>query len=316
MAPPARAALVAVVLVGCGGRDAANGKVTATAPELVVPTRAATIGDAGWSALPAGADLVVEFDLARARANAVVGDVIDRGLDVLSAAPEGGAMPLELPPVALAAVDAIVLAAYQVGSADAATATLVRPRDGVDGATAWPQARASADGWWLLAPPTWQDDMTGPRLRDDRELAALRARAMPTAATGATVRVTGRLAASARGALALLGVEPAPRLVSVWGDLADDAALVAEIDASDVDDAAPSERVVPSLRGLIASLGNIGPIRALGLVPALERATLTAFDPWVRVVIVVSPERLARVADRARLGLPPPAPSPAEEPAP
>ena len=100
----------------------------------------------------------------------------------------------------------------------------------------------------------------------------------------------------------------------MWGDLADDAAIVAEVDASDVDDAAPSERVVPSLRGLLASLGNIGPIRALGLVPALERATLTAFDPWVRLVVVVSPERLSRVADRARLGLPPL--PPAEEPAP
>lgn len=313
---PRGSALVAgcLAMIACGGADGARGVVTATPPELLVPGRAPTIGDAAWTSLPAGADVVVEVDLARARANLVVGEVIGRGLEVLSAAPDAGDLPVALPAVALANVDALVLAAYQVGSADAATATLLRPRPGVDPAAVWPLATPTDDGWWLLAPPGWREAaVDGPRLRDDRELAALRARAMPAAATGATVRVTARLASGARTALALIGVSPPPRLLNLWGDLADDAALVVELDASDVDDAAPSERVVPGLRTLLARLGGVSSVRALGLVPALDRATITAFDPWVRLVVVVSPERLKRVADRARLGLPPP-PVP-EEPA-
>lgn len=307
------AALLAGVLLGgaCGGGDRAARATTtavATTPDVVVPARAATVGDEAWATLPAGAEIVLELDLARLRDNPVVGEAVARALMQLGDDATAD-LPLDLPRLPLAQVDALVLASYMVGTAEATTATMVLPAEGAE--VVLPQAMPVAGRWYLLGPPELLAQVgAAPTLATDRSLAALRTRAMPAGAEGAAVRLTARLASSARTGLTLLtGMEPAPRQVSAWGDVADDAALVLEVDASAERDAAPSERVIPALRELLAMVGRIDEVRALGLVPALERTTLTAFEPWVRSVTLVSPERLRRVVGRALMGLPAPAPS-------
>ena len=297
--------IVIGVVAGACGDAAPKGQTIATAPELVVPTRSGTIGDLAWDTLPAGAEVVIELDLARLRTNPVVGAVVTRGLARLGTTGTGD-LPLEMPAVPVAFLDALVMASYEVGTGAATTATMVLPSVGVDANTTFPMAVPVRDRWLLLAPPELQARVgVEPVLRTDRPLAALRARAMPAAAEGAALRLTARLAPGARTALTrLAGLEPAPRLVSGWADVADDAALVLEIDASEPRDAAPSERLIPALRALLDTVGGVEVVRALGLVPALERTTITAFEPWVRMITLVSPERLRRVVGRAQLGLP------------
>jgi hypothetical protein len=68
-----RVAVLAAVLVACGacGR---GGKPAAPA----VPTKPQTLAERALGMLPDGAQIVIELDLARLRANAVVGEVATR----------------------------------------------------------------------------------------------------------------------------------------------------------------------------------------------------------------------------------------------
>lgn len=296
--------------VACGGSD--HGGVATTAPAPVVPARAATAGDPLLAVLPAGPDVVVELDLARLRANAAVGALVGRILDTPGDA--GGpavAWPIEPAPLRHAAV--VVLASYAVGTADAATVTLL----GGDALAAAdvPGATEVAPGVVALAPPDWVARLAAAAAGDvataagDDALRALRAAAMPARADGAALRVTARLGFDARISLAgLVGVEVAPAAVSVWGDVADDLAVVAVLDGEDAGAADAADAAASLQAAVTAWLDRVAgapAVRLLGLAPALRGVQIAAAGDRLRVVGLIGPRRLARVVARAEAVLAP-----------
>jgi hypothetical protein len=279
----AAAIACAAAVAACGG------SYRKVEPASAAPiTRAPTAGDAALAMLPAGPDVLIELDLARARANPSLGALVDRWVGNA-----GAMMPGEAPPLAGAAW--VVLAAYDVGGDDATTVTLVAPGKGVE----IPKAVKIADGVVALAPPAWIDKLAAVTAEtsaaEDRELLALRARAMPTAADGAVLRLTARLSTDARIELAgAIGLEPAPRAISAWGDLADDAALVVDLDARDDGDPAAARRLRVAVEKLIRRLADHAGVRALGLAPPIARTRIegTRRGTWLRAITVVPPTRV------------------------
>src|SRR5690242_21374199 len=67
--------------------------------------------------LPDGAQLVVELDLARLRANPVVGPTVTRALARLASDRQVPGLPFEVTGSPLAAADAVVIASYGIGTA-------------------------------------------------------------------------------------------------------------------------------------------------------------------------------------------------------
>ncbi|MEJ7599950.1 MAG: hypothetical protein WKG01_18735 [Kofleriaceae bacterium] len=122
-----------VAVIACGGRSKPV-KQAALAP------RPDTVPERMLAMLPQGAQVIVEIDLARLRANPVVGALIVRALD------GGTQLPTDAP---LATADHFVLAAYGVGTSQAATVTLLA------GKTAIPNATKITDGIWALGPADW-----------------------------------------------------------------------------------------------------------------------------------------------------------------
>lgn len=288
------------IAVGCGGSP---GRVTAAAPSPPPDAPAERI----LAILPQGAQLVVELDLARLRANPVIGEVVTRALasGMALPGPEVGASPL-------AVADVVVLAAYGVGTASAATVTLLAAGQAIAGAT------KVAEGVYAVGPEAWTAQLAqrgamldgGGRIRAQPELLALRGRAMPPNAPGASLRVTARLPFDARIALARqAGLEAAPAQLSIWGDVVDDLAVVVEADASDPGDRQgrrAAARLEGALRGALASLAGEPVVQALGLPRSLGGAKLAVRGTWVRAIIAVGPTHLRRVAARASTLLPAP----------
>jgi hypothetical protein len=331
-------ALVAAAVLACGGGPAPVPAVPSAAP---VPAGTERL----LAMLPQGAQVVVEVDLARLRANPVVGGVVTRALAGLvppdepagtpaaawlgsvlrggagaaAAAPAADAIRPE-PPLAVA--DQVVFAAYGVGTAQAATLTvLAAPRAIAD-------ATRIADGVYAVGPPAWVEQAAqrvalattgaaGFAIHPAPELAALRGHAMPAEAPGASLRVTAQLSFDARIAFArLTGIDAAPAQLSAWGDVVDDAALVIDCDAADPGGASPGKRSDPArrlaatVRAALGVLAEQPQIRALGLPPSLAGARLVAHGSWVRAIVAVGPEHLRRVVERAAALLGAPAPSP------
>lgn len=317
-------AVAVAAAIGCGGGPA---PVTAT-PE---PAPAGT--ERLLAMLPQGAQVVIEVDLARLRANPVVGAVVTRAL-ADRAAPGGAEAATGAPAAAwlrdalrgsaadspLAAADQIALAAYGVGTAQAATLTVLAAPHDIAGTT------RVADGVYALGPPEWVEQVeqrialagaTGAAgLRAAPELLALRAHAMPAEAPGASLRMTAQLSFDARIALARqTGLDVAPAQISAWGDVADDLALIVDCDASDPGNPAgggrrgdPSRRLAATLRTVLAGVSELPAIRRLGLPSSLEGARLIARGSWVRAIVAVGPAHLHRVVERAGELLGAPAP--------
>jgi hypothetical protein len=300
------AAAAVAVAVGCGGSSGPKGGAVA----IEVPSRAATAGDRALRYLPAGADLLIEVDLARLRGNAVVGAVVTRWLAGVSAPEAGSDVVADLARAPLLTAELVVLAAYGVGSEEAATATLVLGPGEVAGAV------RLADGVAVLAPPPLARRCEAatagaePSLVTDRELLVLRTDAMPDKAEGATLRAAGRLDFDARVALAAAtGAPAAPRALSVWADVVDDAALIAVIDGADGDGARDQKgdggaRLAAALERLRDQLLELEAVRATGLGPAVHRIAVERKGDRVRVVALVGPQRLRRAADRVATVLP------------
>lgn len=255
-----------------------------------------TAGDALLAYVPAGADVIVEIDLARLYANPTIGPAATRAL----AAPgedvklPGLIVPRGVSPLAGASI--VVMAAYAVGTADATTATIVATKGPVPGGV------SIADGVIALAPPPMiarvQDVAAGraASIATDAAFLALRARAMPAGAPGATLRATARLGLDARVALApVLGPDLAPASVSVWADLADDAALVALLDGHDAAAGGGSRLLVALERSRVALAGSTTLLQ-LGLAPTVREATFTRAGDVVRVVATIGPKRLRALA--------------------
>src|SRR5206468_6782244 len=85
--------------------------------------------------LPDGAQLIVEIDLARLRKNAVVGDLATKALAQLGADAKLPGLPIAAQGSPLAGADTIVMAAYGVGTAQAATLMILQTKQDLADAT-------------------------------------------------------------------------------------------------------------------------------------------------------------------------------------
>jgi hypothetical protein len=313
-----------LVTVACGGKPA---------PPPVAPIVPATVAERMLAMLPQGAQVVVEIDLARLRANPVVGAVVTRAL-----AERTAELPAGVPASPLATAAQVVLAAYGVGTAQAATLTVLAAPSELPGTT------KLADGFYAVGPPAWVEQAqqrvalatTGEArfaINAAPELLELRRRAMPANAPGASLRVTARLPFDARIALARqTGLDAAPAQLSAWGDVVDDLALIVDCDAADPGNQSPDpkraadapRRLEASLRGALAAVSEEPIMRMLGLPSSLANARLTSHGTWVRAIIAVGPTHLHRVVERATALLgdakpvapTPDAPAPASPPPP
>ncbi len=249
--------------------------------------------------LPDGAQVIVELDLARLRANPVVGDVVRRALDDVAVSTDVE-LPMKLPTSPLSATTVVVLAAYGVGTAQAATITLLATTGEVPG------GRRVGAGVVALGPDSWLDQVDaraavagrapGGQLGPSADMIKLRDHAMPEGATGAAIRLTARLSFDARIALARqTGVELAPAQMSAWADVADDFALVVDADAGRE---AP-KKLASMLRGVLATVADAPALRALGLPNALRDARQVKHGTWVRTIVAIGPAQLRRAVARA-----------------
>jgi len=266
-----------VLFCACSG-SSPGAKALPPVDELL-PVRAITSGDAVLSRLPEGAEIVIELDLARLRDNEVIGDLAARAFadPRLLMSTELG---VALDPEALARAGAVVLASYRVGTAEAITHVIYDDDAPVE-----------------VTP--------GHALLDDEAFLRLRASAMPAKAEGASLRITARLGFDARVALASqLGLDAAPASVSAWGDVADDLAVVALIDAGDVGGGSVSDEVgkamAEAIRGAFDDLAALPAVRAVGLAPAIEAFEVKPQAAVVSVIALIGPSRLDRAASRAR----------------
>lgn len=292
------AALACLVLgAGCGGAPATP-TATAAALEPALEARwrrSATAGDALLPLLPEGPELVIELDLARARANPSLGPAVR----ALLAAPTGrslAGLPTEAP---LESVSALVLASYELGTVRARTLTLLTSNDAAS--LAERLGGQVVGGAVAIGPPALLAAVTE-RATTPASLLRLRARAMPPAATGAVLRVSAALSLEARLSLARhAGLDPPPAALSVWFDLADDAALVAHVHGGETEDPGAGSRLRAALRGALGAFAGEPQVSALGLAPTLRSAEFSETEGWQRVVVVVSPARLRRAGERARV---------------
>ena len=142
-----------------------------------------------------------------------------------------------------------------------------------------------------------------PSLATDDAFLAVRAEAMPPKATGAVLRVTARLDFDARVAIAArLGVDDVPADVSVWGDVADDLALVADLDAPDEGPGSGVGNLVTAWRDALTARPEVA---ALGLEETAEAIRIVPRGDAVRVIALIGPRRLERAVSRAKLFLEP-----------
>jgi len=283
--------LCTLLAIACGGARRTHSTQVSTTQHVPTPQ------DRLLALLPQGAQVVIEVDLARLRANPVVGAVVTRVLGA-GTVPQLAAMPT---------ADRVVLAAYGVGTAQAATVTLLESKTAVSG------ARDLGDGVWGLGPPEWIDPIesraalagagVGKQLAAPEDLLALRDRAMPQGVPGASLRVTARLGFDARVSLARqTGLDSAPAQLSLWGDVIDDLAIVVEADASDPGEKATKQsvaRLSAALQGALRALAAEPIVQALGVAPSLAGARITVHGRWVRCVIAIGPQHMKRVVDRA-----------------
>jgi hypothetical protein len=246
--------------------------------------------------LPDGAQIVVELDLARLRANPVVGPVVSRALASIAVSTDVD-LPMQVPSQPLAKTEALVFAAYAVGTDQAGTVTLLATHEDVVGGrhVSDDVVAFGSDSWLALVDARAAIAAKSP-LGPSHDMEELRDHAQPQGATGAAVRVTARLSFDARIQLAKqTGVELAPAQVSVWADVADDLALVVDADAG-----GESQRKMGGVvRGLLGELADTPALRALGLPGALDGAVQSRDGTWVRTIVTVGPAHLKRVVARA-----------------
>lgn len=273
------AAALAWSVVACGG-----GQVATTADESG-PIRNATAGDEVWARLPAGADLVLEVDLKRLRENAAVGPL----LDVITP-PE----PLRESDL-LHKADLMVLAIYDMGSAAKQLIILRGDKLGeLAMPTLGPSALALGDPELVRQAEGMQSSSS--TMAEDRKLWQMRSMPMPEQAASGALRAVARIGFDARVLIASkLGVSDAPVAMSVWSDVVDDLAIVAELHSEDLGSAVRLER---ALVGLRKRMSRMTFLRGVGLSPAVHTTQVTRSGRVVRLVFVLRPKRLRVVIER------------------
>ena len=291
-------ALLVALLVACGG----GGKSTKTTKPEPLP-EPKTASDRIVNLLPHGAQLVLELDLERLRANPVIGETLTKAL----AAPVD--LPKDVPVPPLAVADAVVFAAYGVGTSNAATIVVIASKTEIADAT------RIGDNLFAMGPPEQIRQLEAraalalgktPVLAPE-DFMRLRARSMPAKAPGASLRVTARLPFDARVALAKdSGLESAPAQLSVWADVVDDFVIIIDADSVDPGEKANKKsiaRLERLLRVAVRALAEEPRLRALGLSSSISRARLSTGGSWIRTIIAVGPAHLKRVIERANTAL-------------
>jgi hypothetical protein len=265
--------------------------------------------------LPDGAQVVVELDLSRLRSNPVVGEVATRAFLQLGADSRLPGLPVAVQGSPLAAADLVVLAAYGVGTPQAATLTLLDTKTDVTGATRLsPELVVLGSSDWVgqvqtrAAIAAAHNGVVHP-IAATEELLRLREHAMPAGASGAVLRITARLPFDARVALSRqTGLEATPAQVSVWCDVADDLAIVVDADAVDPGDRASKDaarRLVGTIRATLSAAADDPTVRAIGVPNSLIDARLVTQGTWVRTIIAIGPRHLQRAIERVRAMLTP-----------
>jgi len=297
--------LVCALIAACGGH--------AVPPATIPAARVPTPGEQILALLPDGAQVIVEIDLARLRANTAIGETAKQALGALGTDSRVPGLPISVLGSPLANADQVVLAAYGVGTAQAATLTILATKSEVPGAQRiTPELVALGPEDWVgqlqpRAALAAQHPLTVPE-----DVLRLRDHAMLKGATGAVMRVTARLSFDARVALArVTGLEAAPAELSLWCDISDDLVVVIDADANDPTDhnskakKDSARQLAHTLRGLLSTLADTELVRALGVPTSLSDAKLITEGTWVRAIVAVGPRHLARVAERARAMLVP-----------
>jgi len=273
------AAPLAVLLAACGSKSASG------APRPVeVPARRVTAGDAILRHAPAGADAVLELDLARLRVNPTVGPLVKA---VTAAGEVGGDL--------IAIGEVVVIASYRIGQTDAGQLVFVAgPR-----VNELRGAHRISDRLVAFGPPALLREVDalgaapGPSLATDRSLLRTRALAMPERADGAALRIAADLPFDARLALAKrLEVDVVPEWISVWFDVADDMAGIALLGGGADADVKDLVNGVARLRDRLAAAASV---RRVGLDALVDDVAVTVEGQDARVVLVVGPRRLARL---------------------
>jgi hypothetical protein len=255
-------ALLLLVVAGCGAQVASQ-------HESFVPMRNVTGAAPLLALVPSGADAALELDLARGRADAAAAPLVAR-----------------LPPT-FTGVDIALAAVYRLGRAEPRTVFVLRG-ESLDVPTAVAHGGRALDDHTVVIDGI-DDKGKGGTLATDEAFLRLRDEAMPEGATGAVVRLTARLDRDARIAAAgQLGVDEIPSTISLWGDVADDLAVVALLGEDDARAAAHQGAAVKSLMERMAP-------RFLGreLPGRLDVATAGAV---ARLVWHVGPKALAEWA--------------------
>ena len=285
------------MLAACGGSSAK------TAP-TVAAAKPVTAFDRILPLLPEGAQVVVEVDLARLRANTVVGPVVTRALARLSGDSHLPGLPFAVMGSPLAAADGFVIAAYGIGTDSVASVTVLATHGEVPGGV-----RLAPD-LVAIGPDAWVSQLEARAaiaehspLAAPAELLALRAQAAPPGIEGAALRVSARLPFDARVAFARdTGLPTAPARLAIWADVADDLAFVIDADAADPGDRGGKDTALhfaQMLRGVLRSLADDPIVRALGVPNSLADARLIVKGTWVKAIVAIGPDHLARAVRRA-----------------
>jgi len=292
-------AIFACAMFACAMLAPACSQNTAVEPDALIKVghRAATAGDRLVALAPRGADVVIELDVARLRSNEVVGPMVTRLIELPPARLPAGA---DL--TVLQRADHIVLCAYDVGSPTAGALTLLSGPRVVDVELAAARGRRIDDRTVALGPPELLEQVAAvaagsePDLTTDRRLMAARTFAMPPRAEGASVRLAARLGFDARVSLAgRLGLDEVPRDISLWGDVADDLAIVATFDS---DDPEAATRLARDLERLLARASEQPWVRARYLHFTLRSIEVTRHGGRLRAVLVIGPRRLQLMTNR------------------
>jgi hypothetical protein len=299
--------LVAVVLVvaavACGPRGGRRG------PGGGRPVRSpTTLAERMIAMLPDGAQLLVEIDLARLKANPTVGQLATTAFGQMGEDTKLPGLPMSVQGSPLASAEVVVLASYGLGTAQAATVVILGTKEQVAGSVRLgPEIVA-------LGPEEWTSQLEARAaiaehapIAPSLSLMPLRDHAMPAKAPGAVFRLTAQLSFDARVALARqTGLETTPAQLSIWADVVDDLAIIIDADAADPGDKQAKdavERLSRALTTVYALATNEPALKALGLTSALRDARMITSKTWVRTVITVGPRQLQRAVERARAWL-------------
>ena len=240
--------------------------------------------------VPAGAQLLVEIDVARLRANPVVGELVRRLVDAESPVNPGVPLPPGLP-ASMRGVDAIVLASFGVGSDDAQTLTLlqVAPNHTVAGVEVGVGVVAVGPENLVAQALLMGNAARGLALahRMSAALLAARQRIELPGTDASALRITATVSPAAA---ATLGV---PTTLAVWSDVVDDAAILLSCPRASVD----------TLAQRLRQLSQHKMVRLLGLAPSLAQLRVQHTAPWSRIIVVIAPGPLRRAVQRGLAAL-------------